>query len=778
MIALLLPIALAQSTPRAGLYVSDDLVAAWSGQTLVLRRTADPGAEGRTIELPAQPVDALEWQGALILLATTGDEQGLLRVDTAHDTWAPVEGLKDLRAMTVDEDTGALWVADADGLVTAIPLLLQSGGRWSVGKIARSTVGELEERVRRMDSAPDVGLIAAGDAGLTVLSVGAETQRIHSLLPHRVEDMALLAPGRIITLGMMDGHTVVTRWSLLHPEMPWPFPIGVTPLDCAPLGFIEVPGGVWAPCNRPLYEPAPIPGLIVGLPDPELHVLAAAAMLRGSPRAVLLLDDLSLITRPLPKPTRSGGGPLGDGAKLREGDWAGWVASLEPAEARTDSLARRLREDDLPLGLGMMPGGSLPEWARQAVEGFIHEASTFNRLPLVVARGYLDRFPSGNEDLRLELERRQEQLRARSAAAWGGLVLLGGGLTWLWRALRRRVALRERALAMGQNPFRQDSPNNPERTPFAANSLSDDLLHTLELNFAVVEGPQFSGKSALLRHVAWRLEHEGLGGREARVVSLDLFGVREERFWTVLGRAIAERFPEQAAAAEVLELDVLDRGAVEYLLDEALTDDGARLVLVLDDLDALGMYQREAQRFRGLLQVIPSHRLSVLGAGFNIRRGFAGTEDESPWFNLFQVRHLRPMSHEDLLRYLDSRLVQPFSFKPDVPPRLHALTEGRPLQVWHLCFAAVEAMLVERRLEMTVSHIEAAQNELRALAGVFSRSVGGDETLATDRQEAWEQVVRRVAEARRRRDELLQELRERRSAAQSTGMDDFFKSEL
>jgi hypothetical protein len=40
-----------------------------------------------------------------------------------------------------------------------------------------------------------------------------------------------------------------------------------------------------------------------------------------------------------------------------------------------------------------------------------------------------------------------------------------------------------------------------------------------------------------------------------------------------------------------------------------------------------------------LLQVIPSHRLSELGAGFNIRRGFAGTEDESPWFNLFQVRH-------------------------------------------------------------------------------------------------------------------------------------------
>lgn len=776
MIAWLTALALAQS-PEAGLYVGERAVAAWRDRALVLREPGSLGEPGQEIELPAAPLDVVEWQGALIVLVEVGDRRGLLRVDPIRGDWAPIGGLADVAAMAVDGETGALWVAGTDGQVTPLPLLQRSESGWRAG--APGTPRALDTTPSQLTTAPSIGLIAAGSAGLTVLDVQGETQRIHGLMPHLITDLALLTPGRILTLGVMDGHTVVTRWSLLHPEVPWPFPIGITLLEGPALGLIEVPGGVWAPVHGALYEPPEVPGLVVGLPDPALVVLAAAASIDdGAPRAILLLEDLTLRTAPLPIPTRGGFSPLGDGAKLRAGDWAGWARSLDPASLTAEVLARRLREDDLPLGLGMIPGGSLPEWARQSVEGFIRESSTFNRLPLIVARSYLDRFPEGNDDLRRELEARQEALRASAATAWGALVLLGSTLTWLWRWARRRLALRDNALAMGLNPFRQDSPNNPERTPFAANSLSDDLLHTLELNFAVVEGPQFSGKSALLRHVAWRLEHEGLGGREARVVRLDLFGVHEDRFWTVLGRSIAELFGEHPVAAEVLALESLDRGAVEYLLDEALSDDGARLVLVLDDLDALGMYQREAQRFRGLLQVIPSHRLSVLGAGFNIRRGFAGTEDESPWFNLFQVRHLRPMSLDDLARYLDSRLSQPFSYRPEVPRRLHALTEGRPLQVWHLCFAAVEAMLIERRLEMTVAHIEAAQGELRTLAGVFSRDAERGEALAADRQDAWEQVVRRVAEARRKRDELLQELRERRAAAQSAGVDDFFKGEL
>ena len=88
---------------------------------------------------------------------------------------------------------------------------------------------------------------------------------------------------------------------------------------------------------------------------------------------------------------------------------------------------------------------------------------------------------------------------------------------------------------------------------------------------------------------------------------LGLLGVPEAEFWTRLGRAMVEALPDSPVAEELQELDTLDRGAVEYLLDESLRDDGPRLVLVLDDLDTLGSYRSEAQRFRGLLQVVPSH---------------------------------------------------------------------------------------------------------------------------------------------------------------------------
>ena len=109
-------------------------------------------------------------------------------------------------------------------------------------------------------------------------------------------------------------------------------------------------------------------------------------------------------------------------------------------------------------------------------------------------------------------------------------------------------------------------------------------MRSLELNCVVVQGPELTGKSALLRHVAWRLEAEG----EVRVVQMELRGVPEGRFWTVLGRGVAEAYPECEAGAELLEDDeALDRDAVEYLLDECLAE-GPRLVLVLDDLDTLG----------------------------------------------------------------------------------------------------------------------------------------------------------------------------------------------
>ena len=89
---------------------------------------------------------------------------------------------------------------------------------------------------------------------------------------------------------------------------------------------------------------------------------------------------------------------------------------------------------------------------------------------------------------------------------------------------------------------------------------------------------------------------------------------------------------------------------------------------------------------------------------------------------------------------------------------------GRALQVWHICSAAAEEVLVSRRVVLRVQDLEEAANALRDMAGVV---VPGDD-------EAWEALLDRVAKARRKRDELLNQLAERRHQEQSELLSAFF----
>lgn len=235
---------------------------------------------------------------------------------------------------------------------------------------------------------------------------------------------------------------------------------------------------------------------------------------------------------------------------------------------------------------------------------------------------------------------------------------------------------------------------------------------------------------------------------------------------------MAAHWPEEEVCQEVMEESRLDRATVEYLLDELLSDeDRDRLVLVLDDLDQLGLYSHEAQRFRGLIQVIPSHRMAILAAGTSIRRGWRGDADESPWFNIFQVRKLHPWAPGELRTYLEARLNAPFSFASDVPDRLHTLTGGRPLQVWHICFAAVERLLLDRRFVLRAKDLEVAAARVRGF-GLDDHEPDTSDTsetpLITEETPAeWEEVLQRIGTARQERDRLLQILSERRRAREA-----------
>ena len=720
----------------AGVVTTDTQIVAWDEEAVAFydRDTLERQQVWRAVELKPHPRsvqrfarvrDLAVWDGQVWALVGVPGQTWLVHV--SEEQARPVR-TQDHIGGVLGTDEGLVYVADLGRPVRAQKWSVD--GEWVVfDEDLRGARPWPELRSATLLKAMGEGLVARTAEGLVVLGQpfdeeGAfEAQRVVGVSEQPVADFGFVGSGRLVSVSS-DG---IERWSLLSPDRPWPLSVGAEPLDVDAQGLVQLEDGVWILAEGPGREVAP--GVFVGEAWPNHR---GGAVVDGR---VLLIDQV-LRLHPVEPP----------------------VVHPEPfGVARPGALSLRIQESDLPMGEGNAPGGSMPTYVAHNIDRLVELATPLKRFPLHAAQRYLVSFPDAERQATVDA-RADELERATTALATVLAIVLSLG-TWLWRWGRRKVTQRDRALAAHFNPFRQDSPNNPARTPFAATGLVSELMRSLELNCVVVQGPELTGKSALLRHVAWRLESEG----EVRVVQMELRGVPEGRFWTVLGRGVAEAYPECEAGAELLEDDeALDRDAVEYLLDECLAE-GPRLVLVLDDLDTLGLYRHESQRFRGLIQIVPSHRMAVLGAGVNIRRGF-GDHDESPWFNLFQVRNLRPMSEEELAEYLHRRLQAPFSFESGVPRRLHELTGGRALQVWHVCSTAAEELLVSRRVTLKVADLDEAVDRLKDMAGAV---VPGDD-------EAWEALLQRVAEARRRRDALLAELGERRQQQQADLLSSFF----
>ena len=500
------------------------------------------------------------------------------------------------------------------------------------------------------------------------------------------------------------------------------------------------------------------------LGDPDTRAIAWMPQADGAGRVLSLGPHLSLSTQPPPFLTLLSRSPLPDVTgpePVGRGDWGRWVTTLSASHQVDPELTQEILRTDLPLGRGEPHADLRLEDGGQFIEQFIESARPMNLLPLTVARGYLSHFHDVDPEIWRKLEAREEALgRIRNIylGFFLGLVTL---LTWFMRRKRRLDEERNQVLAAYHNPFRQDSPDNPERTPFAAASMVDDILRSLVLNAVVVQGARFTGTSALLNHLVWRLEHrKELDGQPVRVVRLNLEGVPENTFWTRLGEAIVAVYPDHDVSIRIRQMKRLNRGAVEYLLNAVLESSGERIVLVIDNIDTLGLYVQEAQLFRGLIQIVPSCRFTILGAGTDIRQGFAGEPEESPWFNLFQILDLRPMSMEELTHYLDSRLVRPFSYSRDVPATLYELTQARALKVWYLLFTAVEQLLITRKLTLTSQHLRDASRHLQTLATHYDEEEHTQPIVeATSPEEAWAQVVNMVAEARQRRDALQEKLR-------------------
>lgn len=706
---------------------------AWEGEILcaVGARGAlrlDPTGAQPVLLASPQPFDqlAVSPEGDLLLAYADG---GIGRLSSGaglhpdpnafRETWHPGRYDTDLAfdpsggIVATVHHTGTLWV----GRWPDLPLL--AGGTLPSGA-----------------PAPEE-LLFLGSAGLVVRAGG-------TLIQYALADPTLPVPlwSETHALGSEEAHLVALgdTVAVLRPSAGPPLLLDASglrgwPLGGAPVrGLAPAPGGAaWALRCDGSFSLEPVPASTPWTKAPAAH----AAMTRGS------LADAAEVWWEI------AANMLGS-EPSRDLVLAAQAAVLPEADPNPPTppqhliaLARAHLDAAQVRGAWVYPLSAADNYIQEA------EALAPGDPSVIAARSTLE-----------ELAATQQRTRLRLAGV-AGLLTAGIGGLWAWREIRRGAEIA--AVVANLNPFRQDSPSDPQRTPFSEHPLVEDVLLGLARNCVVIEATPFSGKTALLHHLAWRLRRDGLEGQAVRVAQVPLRGVAESEFWTVLGRSLAKAATDFPGHRALLDEAPLDRFAVESFLDELWTWEEEvdyaprRVVLVMDDLDVLGEFSDQSQRFRGLVQVLPASRLSVLGAASSLRHGWADGQLDSPWFNIFQVRDLAPFQREEVARYLERRLQPPFSYHPEVPLMLHAASRGRALHLWHLAYATVEEALLDRTTRITPHHVTAAIEAI-------SHLIAGESTRGQDREAAYASALRRIARLRRQRDELLT-----RIAAQGEG---------
>lgn len=342
----------------------------------------------------------------------------------------------------------------------------------------------------------------------------------------------------------------------------------------------------------------------------------------------------------------------------------------------------------------------------------------------------------------------------------GSLTLFLVGLGLARTHWRRRE--RQRVLFNRHNPFREDSPHRADRTPFAMHGFVDEVLRNVGRNNIALVAPELAGKSAFLRHIAHRLRTEGLRGSEVVVVEVELRDVEESQFWGRLAQSIRSALEAAGASTEGLKVeDASPTRLVRFFrrwprCEKAAGREPRAFVLVVHDFGVLGDFARENQRFRNLLQMVPSSTVSIVGGARNLKVDV--DRYASPWHNYLLVHELRPLAVQEIRQYLRSRLKAPFEMADDVPDMLYELTRGRPLQVWHFAYRMVEEALFQQTTRLTAAHVLAAQETVQSVVR-NSLALGGDP------EENYRRTLERVAVLKELRQELLDTLEERTRAA-------------
>lgn len=322
----------------------------------------------------------------------------------------------------------------------------------------------------------------------------------------------------------------------------------------------------------------------------------------------------------------------------------------------------------------------------------------------------------------------------RTLAALGALVVLGSSyMAYVILSNRRRS---QEALERGFNPYISGEPVRRDDMFFGRRALLQRIIDTLHSNSIMIHGERRIGKTSLLLNLMTALREVNDPEYWFVPVYIDLEGTPQESFFQLLMEEILVHVESlKNSSVEITPFLTKLRyyinqddsyGDRDFNRDlnritEILESYGdshdpgkqLRLILLIDEMDVMGSYDRIIQQqLRRIFMREFAATLGAVVAGIQISKEWDRVE--SPWFNLFNDIELTPFTREQAIELLIEPVRGYYQYDLAAIEFILDHANGRPYKIQQYGLEAVNHMLAVRRRRITLADVEAAHRRLQA----------------------------------------------------------------
>lgn len=268
------------------------------------------------------------------------------------------------------------------------------------------------------------------------------------------------------------------------------------------------------------------------------------------------------------------------------------------------------------------------------------------------------------------------------------------------------------------NPYIAGAPVLSDNMFYGRRPLLKQILNTLHNNSLMIYGERRIGKTTFLHQLHATLPEIEDPHFEFIPVFIDLQGVRESQFFSLMDHEIAQ----------TLELHDIHLDPPQELLDargftqrvrqfiNALKKQCGKipkLVLLLDEVDIMnGFSERTNQQLRSVFMKGFAKHLVAVMAGIHINTTWKS--EGSPWYNFFEQIELKPFSMDQSQMLITDPVKNVYQFTRDAIELIIRLTNGKPYLIQKICVNLIAHILNENRRKITSQDVDFVFSEIKS----------------------------------------------------------------